>query len=98
MSDPQFALPKYPGTCLALPSAALNAAKASTEPMLISLMLEVADGHTRLRCATCPLWMATSRVYPRYSTVNSYFVSDESDLRHVSTGNHRALNRWSLIL
>jgi hypothetical protein len=40
---------QYPGAYLALPSAAVNAAKASTEPMLISLMLEVADGHTRLQ-------------------------------------------------
>ena len=36
-------MPKYPGACLALPSAAVNAAEASTELMLISLMLEVAD-------------------------------------------------------
>jgi hypothetical protein len=43
-----------------------------------SMMLGMADGHTRSRCATCPLWMAILRVYPTFATVNGYFQAFEA--------------------
>jgi hypothetical protein len=50
-----------------------NAPKTSTEHSLKSMMLGMADGHTRPQSATCPLWMAILRIYLTFATVNKYF-------------------------
>jgi hypothetical protein len=54
-----------------------------------SMMLEMADGHTRPQSATCPLWMAVLRVYPTFAGVNSYFKGFEG----LSPANSRSFLR-----